>query len=82
MQFLDKIGNIIGRLICFLTALIFALVPFLFIKELLSAPCWSPSPKTRRNGTSTPKTLCCTVPKGMTVSSNLTRKSTGQDWKR
>ena len=42
MLFLDKIGNIIGRLICFLTALIFALVPFLFIKELLSAPSWSP----------------------------------------
>ena len=42
MQFLDKIGNIIGRLLCVLTALIFALVPFLFIKELLSAPSWSP----------------------------------------
>ena len=42
MQFLDKIGNIIGRLICFLTALIYALVPFFFIKELLSAPSWSP----------------------------------------
>ena len=227
MQFLDKIGNIIGRLTCFLTALIFALVPFLFIKELLSAPswspgffaylailmmvggslyflyaaffynrimrkraledemlkkeqlrqlaaiqeerfrnpidtttlilldnvtdyehletlildnmaedegtlenlpllwkrgegsyaitfpcgvsrqvlcdlvddigcssengcicvtgrriCWSPSPKTRRNGTSTPKMPCCIVPKGTTVSSNPTRKSTGQDWKR
>lgn len=82
MQFLDKIGNIIGRLICFLTALIYALVPFLFIKELLSDPSWSPSPKTTRNGTSTPKTLYCTVPKGMTVSTNLTRKSTGQDWKR
>ncbi len=42
MQFLDKIGNIIGRLICFLTALIYALVPFFFIKELLSDPSWSP----------------------------------------
>lgn len=97
MQFLDKIGNIIGRLICFLTALIFALVPFLFIKELLSAPSWSPGffaylvilLMVGGSFYFLYAALFCNrimrkraLEDGMTVSSNLTRKSTGQDWKR
>ena len=43
MLFFEKYGNVFIRVAALLQALVFALVPFLFIKEKLSDPLWSPS---------------------------------------
>lgn len=43
MLFFEKYGNVFIRVAALLQALVFALIPFLFIKEKLSDPSWSPS---------------------------------------
>lgn len=42
MLFFEKFGNVFSRIFALVQALIFALVPFFFIKEKLSNPSWSP----------------------------------------
>jgi hypothetical protein len=42
MLFFEKFSNVFFRISALILALIFALVPFLFIKEKLSDPSWSP----------------------------------------
>ena len=42
MLFFEKFGNVFFRIAALVLALIFALVPFFFIKEKLSDPSWSP----------------------------------------
>lgn len=42
MLFFEKYGNVFIRVAALFQALVFALVPFLFIKEKLSDPSWSP----------------------------------------
>ncbi len=42
MLFFEKYGNVFIRVASILQAVIFALIPFLFIKEKLSDPSWSP----------------------------------------